>query len=137
MLVGVPEVDVVDSTWVGASPAAIGRVLAEPANWVRWWPELTVQVSELRGPKGVRWHVPAGRRGSVRGSMEIWLQPIDGGTVVHYFLRLDGTRGPIAPRAAQKVEHEYRTRAKRLVWAIGDRVDPGRLARVAGPGGEG
>jgi hypothetical protein len=129
----VPQVDVVDSTWLGATPAVIGAVLAEPANWARWWPELRLEIAELRGPKGVRWSVPDGRRGSVCGSMEIWLQPVDDGTVVHYFLRLDGTREAIGRRAALRLEHEYRTRAKRLVWAVGERVDPGRLARVAGP----
>ena len=137
MLSGVPQVDVVDSTWIGAAPAVIGAVLAQPANWSRWWPDLTVRVTEQRGPKGVRWNVPTGRGGRVHGSMEIWLQPADDGTVVHYFLRLDGTADPITPRGALRIEHEYRTRTKRAIWAVGDRVDPGRLARVAGPGGAG
>lgn len=128
-----PEVDVVDATWIGVRPIALARVVADPANWARWWPELTLTVHQLRREKGVRWLVPTGVAGAVSGSMEIWLQDVDDGTVVHYFLRLDGRKRPLGRRRRIRLEHDYRTRMKRVFWDLADRLDPGRLARLAGP----
>lgn len=121
-----------DATWIGVSPAVLAPYVADPANWRAWWPDLDLVVDELRGGKGVRWIVRHGRRQTVSGSMELWLQPVDDGTVVHFFLRLDGASAPIGPRAGRRLEREYRTRIKRALWQLTDRVDPGRLARVSG-----
>lgn len=123
----------VDSTWIAARSSSLAPIIADRDNWRRWWPDLDLAVAELRGPKGVRWLVRAGRGGAVAGSMEIWLQPVGEGTVVHYFLRLDGTRGPLGPRRRARVERDYRTAVKRALWGVADHLDPGRLARVAGP----
>lgn len=122
-----------DDTWLGVRPPVVAPVLADPRNWSHWWPDLTLVLHQLRGAKGVRWHVPSGRGGTVRGSMEIWLQAADGGTVAHYFLRLDGTRRPIRARERARLQDEYRVRTKRVLWTVADRLDPGRLARLAGP----
>lgn len=128
-----PEVDVLDATWFGVRPAVLAPAVADQANWRAWWPELDLAVDQLRGVKGVRWLIRTGRGGTVAGSMEIWLEPVDDGTVAHYFLRLDGTPDPVRPRDRRRLEHEYRTRMKRAFWVLADRVDPGRIARVAGP----
>lgn len=128
-----PEVDAIDATWFGIRPAALAPAVADPANWRVWWPDLDLAVDQLRGVKGVRWIVRSGRAGSVTGSMEIWLEPADDGTVAHFFLRLDGTRAPIGARDRRRLEHEYRTRMKRAFWRLADQLDPGRIARVAGP----
>jgi hypothetical protein len=128
-----PEIDVVDSSWVGVAPAVVAPVVADPDNWRRWWPDLELRVHELRGPKGVRWTVLSGRGGTVTGSMEIWLEGVDGGTVVHYFLRLDGTGARLTRRQRERIVTAYRTRAKRAFWTLADRLDPGRIARLAGP----
>jgi carbon monoxide dehydrogenase subunit G len=131
--VPVPEVDVVDSTWVDVPPVTVAAALADPAQWSSWWPGLEARVVEWRGPKGVRWDVPVACGGSAAGSMEVWLQPIDGGTVVHYFLRLDGTARPLRARERRRIEHRYRVHTKRAFWALADRLDPARIARLAGP----
>ncbi len=123
----------VDDTWIGVRPQRLARVVGDPANWRAWWPELTVVVQERRGPKGMRWRVPTGRGGAITGSMEIWLQPADDGTVVHFFARFDGARGPLRARERLRLQHEYRVRMKRALFAVADQVDPGRLARLAGP----
>lgn len=128
-----PEIDVVDSTWIDVRPGSLAAVVAEPANWRRWWPDLVLQVEEWRGRKGMRWFVRSARDGTLAGSMEIWLQDIEEGTIVHYFLRLDGTRRPLRRSERARLAHHYRVRTKRVFWALSDRLDPGRLARVAEP----
>jgi hypothetical protein len=65
--------------------------------------------------------------------MEIWLQPVDDGTVGHYFLRLDGVGHVLGRRERERVVREYRIRAKHVFWELGARVDPGRLLRIGGP----
>jgi hypothetical protein len=129
----VPEVDIVDDTWFGVRPRVVAPYVADPANWRRWWPDLSLQVLEWRGVKGVRWTVPAAATGKLRGSMEVWLQEVNGGTVAHFFLRLDGVRGPLSRRERAGYERRYRTQTKAVFWALADRLDPGRIARLAGP----
>lgn len=128
-----PDIDVVDSTWICARPAAVAALMAEPANWRRWWPDLELVIEEWRGEKGVRWTVSPTRRGEV-GSMEVWLEPVFDGVVAHYFLRLDAADGrPLSRRRRSRVAHDYRCRVKQAFWALGDQLDPDRTARVAAP----
>lgn len=125
----------VDATWIDVPPGSVAAVLAEPANWRRWWPDLVLHVDAWRGRKGMRWFVRSSRAGAFTGSMEVWLQDVDEGTVVHYFLRLDGTRRPLRPRQRARLARKYRVCTKRAFWALADRLDPGRVARIAGPPG--
>jgi hypothetical protein len=129
----VPAIDIVDSTWICARPAVVASVVAEPANWRRWWPELDLEAEELRGEKGVRWTVrPAGSGES--GSMEIWLEPAFDGVVLHYFLRLDAPHGQSMGRRRQtQLTHFHRRRAKVTFWVLADQLDPGRTARIGSP----
>jgi hypothetical protein len=128
-----PEVDVLDATWLGVRPAVLAPIVADASNWRLWWPDLDLAVDDLRGVKGVRWFVRSGRGGTVAGSMEIWLEAADDGTVAHFFLRLSGTRRPVRPGERARLERHYRTTMKRVFWQLSDRLDPGRLARVGGP----
>lgn len=127
----VPEVDIVDSTWVGAPAAVVGAEVGRTANWAAWWPELALRVEQARGEEGMRWNVVSGRSGRVTGSLEVWLQPQDDGTVAHFFARLDGVGHPLDTRERTALVTEYRVRAKQVFWAVAARVDPGRMARVA------
>ena len=128
-----PDVDVVDSTWICARPAAVAAVVAEPANWRRWWPDLVVEVEEWRGTKGVRWSVRAPRHRAA-GTMEVWLEPAFEGVVAHYFLRLDAEgREPMSRRRSARCADAHRRRIKQVFWALSDQLDPSRLARVAAP----
>lgn len=127
-----PAIDVVDSTWFGARPAAVAAVVAEPANWRRWWPDLTLEVHEWRKEKGIRWLVPAvgGIGRGLAGSAEVWLEPMADGVVAHFFLRLDAPAGQrLSRRRAERVATAYRRRTKQAFWALADRLDPGRMAR--------
>jgi hypothetical protein len=135
-------IDVIDATWVGVPPQRLAPHVADPANWRRWWPELRLEVDELRGVKGVRWHVLGDARGRLAGSMEIYLQPVavgsgaEAGTMAHFFLRLNPRRGTrLRRRPAARLVERHRRRAKQVMWELTDRCDPGRLARVRAPGG--
>lgn len=128
-----PQIDVMDSTWVCTRPATLAARVAEPANWRRWWPDLDLVVDEWRADKGVRWLVRAAKGGALAGSMEVWLEPALDGVIAHYFLRLDPVDGAtLGPRRHRRVSDGYRRQAKRVFWALADELDPGRLARVAG-----
>jgi hypothetical protein len=128
----VPAIDIVDSTWIRTRPATLGAIVAEPANWRRWWPRLDLRVDERRGEKGMRWFVRPSEGGTVAGSMEVWLESALDGVVAHYFLRLDGTGGhALRRRTVTGLTRRYRLAAKELFWALGDQLDPGRISRIA------
>lgn len=128
-----PAVDVVDSTWLNARPAAAGGPLGEAANWRRWWPGLVLRVGERRGAKGMRWFVDAVSdepAAGLSGSAEVWLQAVDDGTVAHFFLRLDPRPGAtLTPRQREQLVDRFRRQAKRGLWSLGDQLDPGRRTR--------
>jgi len=112
-----PQVDVVDETWIGADPHRVAARIADPANWCRWWPDLALTVAELRGAEGVRWSLPG-------GSMEVWLQPDRDGVRLHYFLRLDPPDGRrLAPRDADREVLAHRRRAKQVFWTLKDELE--------------
>jgi len=115
-----PQVDVVDETWIGADPGRVAAQVADPANWRRWWPDLELTVDELRGAEGVRWSLPG-------GSMEVWLQPDLDGVRLHYFLRLDppDSRRP-APRRTDREVLAYRRHAKQVFWTLKDELEAAR-----------
>lgn len=129
----VPGIDVVDSTWFAAQPSAVAALVADPANWRRWWPGLDLAVDEWRNEKGVRWIVRSldGHRGSgLVGTAEVWLEPMFEGVVAHVFLRLDSVPGRRLRRSeAARVERRFRQRTKRVFWTLADQLDPGRLTR--------
>lgn len=111
--------DLSDDTFVAAPPAQVARVVADPARWRAWWPDLDLTVTRDRGLEGLEWDVA----GALRGTAEIWLEPVGDGTVVHYYLRarLDG-------RARRRRELAW----KRCAFALKDGLE-GR--RVSGPAG--
>lgn len=129
-----PAIDIVDSSWLGARPAVVAPAIADPANWRRWWPGLRLRAVDARGEKGVRWQVDAVAEESscgLSGSAEVWLQPVDGGTVAHFFLRLDPVPGAeLSDRACERVVRTYRSRTKTAFWTLGDQLDPARLTRL-------
>ena len=78
-----------------------------------------------RGAGGLRWTVT----GALVGSMEVWLEPVLDGTVLHYFLRADPPAA--GTRAARWGAAEARRRqraAKAIAFACKERLEAGRAA---------
>jgi hypothetical protein len=119
----VPEVDVIDETFLAVPPATVAAAFADPGAWRRFWPDLHLAVYADRGVEGLRWTV----RGALVGTMEVWLEPVLDGTVLHYFLRADlpGGAERKALREAQKRQQAAKAVALRLKFVLEDGRPPG------------
>jgi len=126
-----PSVDLVDETFVVVSPHAVAAVVADPQRWRTWWPGLHLSVFMDRADEGIRWTVT----GELVGSSEIWLEPINDGVIVHYYLRADPTTPgsvtqvrivPESSRGRREVDRLRRRHAlawKQAVWALKDELE--------------
>jgi hypothetical protein len=130
-------IDTADDTMIYAPISELIGIIREKSTWVRWWPELTLEVYGDRGDKGLRWTVT----GALVGSSEIWLEAIDtafageAATIVHYYLRANPTRSgseihsrTLTNSAREQREiHKLRERHvlqwKRTVWALKDSLE--------------
>ena len=86
--------DVVDETFLAVPPERLAAEFADPAAWRRLWPDLALRVFTDRGAQGVRWSVVGD---AWTGSMEVWLEAVGDGTVLHWFLRVDPVGEPLSP----------------------------------------
>jgi hypothetical protein len=127
-------VDVVDETFLAVPPEAVAAVFARPESWRRFWPDLRLEVYADRGAEGMRWTV----RGALTGTMEVWLEAVLDGTVLHYFLRAE-TPGPLSPRRALREKNHRQLAAKTVALdlkrVLEDGRAPGVAPRVAPTGG--
>ena len=140
--------DLVDETFVVALPEVVAGIVADPASWQRWWPDLHLVVFMDRGLAGQRWSMT----GALVGSLEIWIEPFADGCILHHYLRgnpprmdappdpgptpqPDGARRlPNGPRRATGMEKAYGPWKYRLE---GDRragVPPDWATANDGPG---
>jgi hypothetical protein len=119
----VPQVDVIDESFVVAEPQAVAAVLRAADRWRVWWPDLSLSVFADRGVAGVRWNVG----GALAGSMEVWLEAFGDGVIVHYYLRADRAGRPYSSvrEAAREVRRRQRA-AKRVFWALKAELEGGR-----------
>jgi hypothetical protein len=121
-----PSLDIADETFVRVTPEVLAPVVADSGSWIRWWPDLVPHVTRDRGVKGQQWAVT----GALAGSMEIWLEPVSGGTVVHWYLRANPSRA--LSRRRLRRERERRVRSwKRDMFALKDRLE--RVKNRPGP----
>lgn len=95
----VPSVDVVDETFLAVPPAVVAAAFEPPAAWPGFWPDLSLEVYADRGAEGLRWTVG----GALVGTMEVWLEPVLDGTLLHYFLRADLPGGASDKRTRREV----------------------------------
>lgn len=129
-------VDLVDETFIVASPQTLAVVVADPAYQKRWWPDLDLTVFMDRGLQGQRWSMT----GALIGSCEIWIEPYADGCIVHHYLRgepsADGRTPapwPDTPVGWRKAAAARAARAKawkRSIWALKAELEGQRPAGV-------
>lgn len=129
-----PVVDLVDETFIVATPRRLAVVIADRRRWEQWWPELQLEVFMDRGDEGVRWSVV----GDLVGSAEIWLEAFGDGVILHYYLRADPTQpdsrteprqmteSPRARRRIDRLRRNHAVRWKRNVWQLKAEMEAGR-----------
>lgn len=124
------SIQIADETFVAADPAEVGRAVAERVDWQRWWPNLRLTVVEDRGAQGQRWTVT----GALTGTMEVWLEPMLDGVIMHYFLHAE----PSGAAAWQldrmklpKVNHRYRVAGKEMAFEVKQRLEASRPVGVS------
>jgi hypothetical protein len=132
MLPRVPQIDLIEETYLAVSPARVAAAIRESAFTRALWPDLTLSVFMDRGDAGVRWSAV----GALVGSCEIWLEPYGDGVIAHTYLRTDITApgstteaATVTPRAALKELRRRALHAKQVWWALKERLEAGR-----GPG---
>lgn len=103
--------DVIDETFLAVPPETVATAFADPGAWRRYWPDLLLEVYADRGDEGLRWTV----RGALVGTMEVWLEPMLDGTVLHYFLRADLPEGAQTKRSRLTREKARRQIAAKAV----------------------
>ncbi|WIM90222.1 polyketide cyclase / dehydrase and lipid transport [Candidatus Mycobacterium wuenschmannii] len=124
------SVQIADETYVAADPARIGAAVGDPSQWRRWWPDLLLEVTENRGSQGIRWTVA----GPLTGTMEIWLEPMLGGALLHYFLHAEPT-GVSPARLAKlnlaKLTHRRRVAGKKMAFEVKTTLESSRPVGVS------
>ncbi|MFY2788333.1 polyketide cyclase / dehydrase and lipid transport [Rhodococcus sp. MALMAid1271] len=117
------SIQVADQTFVAAPGELVAQAFASPERWRRWWPDLNLTVTEDRGEKGIRWAV----RGGVLGTMELWLEPVLDGVIVHYFLHAESAGTD--ELAAQ--QHRRRVAGRAMTFELKHELEAGRSAGEA------
>lgn len=126
----VNSIQVADEMFIAAPDAQVGAAVADRSSWRRWWPDLQLQVIEDRAEKGVRWTV----NGPLTGTMEIWLEPMLDGVLLHYFLHAEpagATAQQPARRNLAKLIHRRRVAGKRMAFEVKARLEQSRPVGVA------
>ena len=124
------SIQIADETFVAADPAAVGRAVGDRSSWRRWWPDLWLEVVEDRADKGVRWTVT----GPLTGTMEIWLEPMLDGVLLHYFLHAEPTGAAawqLAKMNLAKLNHQRRVAGKRMAFEVKSTLEASRPVGVA------
>ena len=124
MLDAVPAIDLVDDTFVSAAPRLVAELVADPASWALWWPDLQLTTTRDRGLKGRQWRVG----GALRGTGEIWLEPWRDGVLVHFYLRAEpaAVTAGWTPAAMGRERRRRAQQWKRAVHALKDSLERGR-----------
>lgn len=121
-------VQVADQTFVAAPGTAVAEVLSDRGRWRLWWPDLTLDVREDRGDKGIRWTVA----GPMDGTMEVWLEPCLDGVIMHYFLHAEpGDASRLSARDMAALNRARRVAGKKMSFEIKARLEAGRAAGTA------
>lgn len=126
-----PALDLVDETFIAVPPSTVKAAFADPRSWSRYWPDLVLKVYRDRGDEGLRWTV----RGALVGTMEIWLEPVLDGTMLHYFLRAtpaDSAGRPVQlkPKQLRRAFDQRAQAAKGIALGLKEILEDGRRPGV-------
>jgi uncharacterized protein YndB with AHSA1/START domain len=124
------SIQIADETFVAADPADVGRAVADPASWRRWWPDLRLTVIEDRGALGQRWTVT----GALTGTMEIWLEPTLDGVILHYFLHAEPSgvaAWQLAKMNLAKLNHRGRVAGRRMAFEVKQTLEAPRPVGIS------
>jgi hypothetical protein len=119
----VSSIQVADEMFVAAAPELVAAALAAPSRWRQWWPDLELEVRQDRGAQGFRWAAA----GPIAGTMEVWLEPVLDGVVLHYFCHAEPA-APVRPAALPKLNRQRRIQGKRMSFEVKRQVEAGRAA---------
>ena len=124
------SIQIADETFIAADGALVGAAIADQSQWRRWWPDLHLQVTEDRAEKGIRWAVT----GALTGTMEIWLEPMLDGVLLHYFLHAEPS-GAAASKLAKlnlsKMTHRRRVAGKKMAFEVKMTLERSRQVGVS------
>ncbi len=123
----VTSIQVADEIFVAAAPELVAAVIADRGLWRQWWPDLSLTVTEDRGPEGMRWTVTGG----VTGTMELWCEAVMDGFVLHYYLHAEPTKSlpdNLRARADELAEQNRlrRVAGKEMSFDVKQRLEAGR-----------
>lgn len=124
------SIQIADETFVAADAAEVGRAVADRTSWSRWWPDLRLTVVEDRGEAGQRWTVT----GALTGTMEIWLEKVLDGVVVHYFVHAEPSGAAaheLATMNLAKMNHRRRVAGKDMAFEVKRTLEAGRPVGVS------
>lgn len=126
-----PALDLVDETFLAVPPSTLAAAFADPRAWAHYWPDLVLKVYRDRGDEGLRWTV----RGALVGTMEVWLEPMLDGTLLHYFLRAtpaDTAGNPLRlkPRDLRRAYDQRARAAKAIALDLKETLEDGRRPGV-------
>jgi hypothetical protein len=124
------SIQIADQTFIAADPAEVGRAVAEPASWRRWWPDLLLEVVEDRGEKGIRWTIA----GALTGTMEVWLEPMLDGAVLNYFVHAEpagAAAWQLARMNLAKINHRRRVAGKNMAFEVKTTLEQSRPVGVS------
>ncbi len=121
--VAAPAVNIIDESFVVASPLRMRTDWCDEQRWSALLPETRLECYQDRGLLGKRWRL-AGR---LVGTAEVWLESLPTGVLVHVYVRADPAR---RLRAGQV--RRLRTRLafdlKRFGFAVKDAAEGARRA---------
>jgi len=123
--VAVPRVDLIDESFIVATPAAVAAAVQDRGFWTRLWPGLRLTPVDDRGEQGVRWACA----GVLAGSAEVWLEAYGDGVIMHCYLRVDPPPNWSARRSRREL-HRRQRQVKQVVFALKDLLEGDRCRMV-------
>ena len=125
-----------DDAFIRAPAGLVYRLLTDIGSWPGWWPG--TRADRVEDVDGEAWELRLGSRlrvdavpgdwrhdegfrlsvtGDLDGVLEFWLEPTDGGTVVHVILHAD-----TAARRPLRVLARFRRAVRAGLWSFKDEV---------------